>query len=159
MDMANKRLLLVEDDPNDMFLIRRAFKKADINRQLFGVWDGKQAISYLSGSDEFSNRDLYPLPSILLLDLKLPRVSGLDVLAWLKTQDTLRRLVVLILTASGQSADIARAYDLGANSYLVKPLASTQLDEMIRALNLFWCIFNTDPEVSLAGFSKTAMSR
>ena len=155
MASHNPLILLVEDDPNDMFLIRRAFKKVDLNQQLFGVWDGKQAISYLSGSDEFSNRELYPMPSILLLDLKLPRVSGLDVLAWLKSQETLKRLVVLVLTASGQSSDVARAYDLGANSYLVKPLASTQLDEMIRALNLFWCVFNTDPEVSLAGFAQT----
>lgn len=140
-------VLLVEDDPNDMFLIRRAFKKADANRQLFGVWDGKQAISYLSGTEEFSDRDLYPLPHLLILDLKLPKVSGLEVLEWLKSHGGLRRLIVLVLSASAQNSDICRAYDLGANSYLVKPLDSGQLDEMIRALSNFWLIFNAEPPI------------
>jgi len=148
--MASSLILLVEDDTNDMFLIRRAFKKADANRHVFGVWDGKQAISYLSGTDEFASRDLYPLPTLLLLDLKLPRVSGLDVLAWLKGESSLKRMIVVVLSASSQNADIARAYDLGANSYLVKPLASNQLDEMIRAVNSFWLVFNADPQIPLA---------
>jgi DNA-binding response OmpR family regulator len=147
MASHNPLILLVEDDPNDMFLIRRAFKKVDLNQQLFGVWDGKQAISYLSGSDEFSNRELYPMPSILLLDLKLPRVSGLDVLAWLKSQETLKRLVVLVLSASGQSSDVARAYDLGANSYLVKPADFEKLSEIVKLLDSYWFLLNERPEV------------
>lgn len=144
-------ILLVEDEPNDVFLIERAFKKCGCQHLLQSVGDGEQAIAYLSGSHAFADREKYPLPSIVLLDLKLPKRSGLEVLAWLRDRpDKLKRLPVVVLTSSKQASDINRAYELGANSYLVKPVAFDGLLELVQAFNGFWMRFNEKPDLSAA---------
>jgi CheY-like chemotaxis protein len=145
MTQNNHTILLVEDDHNDILLIKRAFQKVKIANPIIVLNDGEQAISYLAGREPYIER---PLPVLILLDLKLPRKSGHEVLEWLRQQQTLKRLPVVVLTASSESSDINRAYDLGANSYLVKPVTFGALVEMVKTLNLYWLIFNKTAEVA-----------
>jgi len=147
-------ILLVEDDPNDVLLIRRAFRKSDVVNPIQVVGDGEEAIAYLSGRGPYADRERYPLPVLLLLDLKLPRKSGFEVLEWLRQQPGLKRLPVAVLTSSAETPDINRAYDLGANSYLVKPVRFEGLLRMVQTLNLYWLIINEKPdlvEIELGG--------
>src|SRR6478672_12672813 len=115
-------ILLVEDDSNDVLLIQRAFRKASLSNPLQIVEDGEAAILYLKGEESFADRDRYPLPRLILLDLKLPRKSGFEVLVWLRQQPKFYGLPVVVLTSSKEKNDIQQAYLLGANSYLVKPV-------------------------------------
>ena len=147
LNVAHYTILLVEDDPNDVFLIQRAFRRANIVNPVQVVQDGEAAVLYLSSQEPYADRDRYPLPILMLLDLKLPRLSGLEVLEWLRQQPELRRLLVVVLTSSRENADVNRAYDLGANSYLVKPVAFDGLLEMVRTLNQYWLILNEKPLV------------
>ena len=141
--MSTATILLAEDDPNDVILLQRAMGRASLSADsLKVVRDGEEAISYLSGQANFANRDLYPLPALLLLDLKLPRKSGLEVLSWLRNQPQLRSLVVVFLTSSNSSEDVRLAYEAGANSYLVKPVEFTEMVEMMRALSFYWLEIN-----------------
>ena len=140
-------ILLVEDDPNDVLLIRRAFRKSDVVNPIQVVGDGEEAIAYLSGRGPYADRERYPLPVLLLLDLKLPRKSGFEVLEWLRQQPGLKRLPVAVLTSSAETPDINRAYDLGANSYLVKPVRFEGLLRMVQTLNLYWLIINEKPDL------------
>jgi len=142
MNVENYTILLVEDDPNDVLLVKRAFKKAEIGNPIQVVEDGDQALDYLAGNGKYADREAYPHPVLLLLDLKLPRSSGFDVLGWIRKHPGLSRLPVVVLTSSKEISDIKRAYDLGANSYLVKPVNFDSLLEMVRALNLYWLILN-----------------
>ncbi|KAB8317634.1 response regulator [Tolypothrix campylonemoides VB511288] len=145
---APHTILLVEDDPNDILLTQRAFRKANLtNAVLQIVTDGDTAVAYLSGVGEYADRDRYPLPVVVLLDLKLPRRSGHEILAWLRQQPELKRLLVVILTSSNHRSDINQAYDLGANSYLLKPVGLTALVEVVQALNLYWILLNQKPEI------------
>jgi len=149
MNNSQYHILLVEDEPNDVFLIQRAFHKANLLNPIQTVSDGEQAIAYLSGANEFADRQRFPYPMLILLDLKLPRKTGLEVLAWLRSQsNAIKRVPVVVLTSSKQSADINKAYDLGANSYLVKPVAFEGLLQMVKALELYWMILNEKPEVA-----------
>lgn len=145
--MSSNTLLLVEDDSNDVILIRRAFKKAQFAIRIQMVHDGEQAINYLCGDDQYADRIAYPLPNLILLDLKLPRKSGFEVLQWVRQQPLLRRIPVIVLTSSKESPDINQAYDLGANSYLVKPVEFNSLVDLITTLNLYWVFLNENPEV------------
>lgn len=140
-------ILLVEDDINDALLLRRAFAKAGVVNTIVQLEDGDSAVAYLDGAGEYADREYYPLPCLILLDLKLPRRSGLEVLEWMRAQPGLRRIPVVVLTSSQQSRDINRAYDLGANSYLVKPVGFDTLLEMAQALNLYWLCFNKTGEI------------
>jgi len=148
MNLTHYTILLVEDDSNDVLLIQRAFRKANLANPLQVVRDGEDAIAYLAGQAPYTNREHYPLPVLLLLDLKLPRKSGFEVLAWLRQQPGLKRLPVVVLTSSSRTADINQAYELGANSYLVKPVAFDALLDMVRTLNLYWLILNEKPDVT-----------
>jgi CheY-like chemotaxis protein len=130
-------ILHVEDDPNDTLLLEHACRKAGVVFDLQAVSDGDQAMAYLRGTSDFSDRKKHPMPQLILLDLKMPRVSGFDVLAWLKTEDALRQLPVVVLTSSNHDADIKRAYDLGARSYLVKPVGFEALVELVKTLPTF----------------------
>jgi len=150
MNVFLSTLLLVEDDPNDVMLFRRAKDKSNLVNPLQVVEDGEAAIAYLSGQGTYADRNRYPLPALVLLDLKLPRKSGLEVLAWLRQQPGLQRLPVVVLTSSRESLDVGRAYDLGANSYLVKPVAFDSLLEMVKALGLYWLILNEKPDIHLS---------
>lgn len=138
-------ILLVEDNGDDALLIQRAFRKIGAASPIHLVTDGEQALSYLAGEGEYADRDSHPFPALMLLDLKLPRRSGFEVLEWLRGQPGLRRLPVVVLTSSSESRDIDLAADLGANSYLVKPVHFDALQELIRALNLYWIDFNERP--------------
>jgi CheY-like chemotaxis protein len=147
MNIQQYTILLVEDDPNDVKLIQRAFRKAGLANPVMVVKDGEEAVAYLSGTELYADREHYPLPTLVLLDLKLPRKNGLEVLAWLREQPGLRRLPVVVLTASRENADINRAYDLCANSYLVKPVTLDTLMEIVKSLRLYWLILNEKPEI------------
>lgn len=146
MKSYDSTILLAEDDPGDVFRIERAFRKAYTNVCLEIVSDGEQAIQYLSGQAPYQDRERYPLPALVLLDLKLPRYSGFEVLTWLRQTSNLKNLPVVVLTSSDQQADIERAYELGANSYLTKPPNPTTLLEMVQALGLYWLMFNRPPQ-------------
>ena len=111
------------------------------------VRDGDQAVAYLEGKGDYADRKQHPLPVVVLLDLKLPRRSGLEVLEWMRAQPDLRRIPVVVLTSSRESVDVNKAYDLGANSYLVKPVTFNDLVELITTLDLYWLILNERPDV------------
>lgn len=140
-------ILLVEDNQKDVFLIQRAFRKAGIVTPMQVVSDGDTAVQYLSGQSRYSDRMSYPLPSLILLDLKLPRRSGSEVLNWIRQQPILRRLPVVVLTSSREYTDINRIYDLGANAYITKPPEFDQLVDIIKTLNLHWIIYNEKPQL------------
>src|SRR5262245_28825507 len=122
--MPLQPVLYAEDEDNDVFLMRRAFERAGVENALQVVGDGTKAIQYLSGAGEFADRRRFPMPCLVLLDLNLPRRSGLEVLKWLREQPALQELPVVMLTSSLQDCDIGSAYNLGANGYLVKPPSS-----------------------------------
>ena len=137
-----RALLLVEDSEDDVFIMKRALKEAGIVNSLYLVEDGQKAIDYLSGAGEFSDRKKFPLPAVVFLDLKLPLKSGHDVLAWIRQQKDLASTVVIVLTSSEEPGDLSRAYQLGANSYLVKPPSAAQLIEMAKAFKWYWLEYN-----------------
>jgi CheY-like chemotaxis protein len=146
-------ILLVEDDPNEIFLTRRAFRKANINVSLQVIDDGDSAIAYLAGTEKYADRELYPLPKLILLDLKLPCRSGHEILAWLRQHPQLKILPVVIFTSSREPGDVNLAYELGANSYLVKPSGLRALSKMVETLSLYWLVDNEPPEVRPFNFS------
>jgi CheY-like chemotaxis protein len=147
-DGTIETILLVEDNEDDVTLLRRAFQRAAVANPLHAVGDGEAARQYLAGEGAYVDRRQHPLPALMLLDLKLPRRSGFEVLAWLRTHPGLKRLVTVILTSSPQTADIARAYDLGANSYLVKPGTPSDLFAMVHTLHLYWLTYNATPPLA-----------
>lgn len=135
---------MVEDSETDAWLMQKAFEKADITVPLSWLKDGAEAIQYLSGAGKYHNRVQHPLPTVILLDLKMPGRDGFDVLAWLKCQDGLKRLFVSVLSSSARREDINRAYDLGANYFMVKPSSLTELAAMMK--KFFDCLsINTFP--------------
>ncbi len=144
-----KTILLVDDSETDLMLMRFAFKKAEFDDQLQVVWNGEEAIAYLKGEGVFSNRNQYPLPAVMLLDLNMPMKNGFDVLTWARTQPALKRLSIIILTASMRPEDVERAFDLGAGSYLVKPGSLDALTAMIRCLR-DWLHYNHFPPLNTA---------
>lgn len=143
---AKKLVLLVEDDPADARLVQRAFSKIENGFTMVRLQDGDEAVAYLNGDRPFDNRALHPLPDVLLLDIKLPRRSGLEVLDWIRQRPApLRWLPVVILTSSTHSVDVNRAYDLGANSYLAKPDTAAGLLELMSSFQSYWLRFNQGP--------------
>ena len=142
-------ILLVEDDQNDVLLVKRAFKKANNVNNIQVVNDGEAAIAYLDGDGEYQDRNKYPLPIMILLDLKLPKKSGHEVLAWRQGKPVVRRIPVVVLSSSNRSEDVNRAYDLGANSYLNKPMSFDDLVTMVKELNMYWQILNLPPHLEI----------
>ena len=140
-------ILQVDDDPNDVFLLQHAMKKAGVANPIQVATDGQQAIDYLKGAGKFADRETFPLPCLVLLDLKLPYVMGLDVLEWIRRQPGLS-LIVILLTASAEDVDIATAYRLGANAFLTKPTTAGELEDMAKAIKDFWLTHNTLPQES-----------
>jgi CheY-like chemotaxis protein len=132
--MTRTCILHVEDQEDDVFFLQQAFRRAGITQPVQVVTDGQQATDYLEGVGDFADREKYPLPFLVLLDLNLPFKSGLEVLEWLRSRPMHRAMVVVALTSSNQEADIHRAYELGANSYVVKPSAIQQQLEMAQHL-------------------------
>jgi len=144
----NALILLVEDQEEDILLIRRAFKKANFINTLQVVRDGEEAIAYLKGAGKYRNRDEYPLPALVLLDLKLPRLDGLEVLKWIRGQPGLSTLRVVVLTASQRIQDVNAAYQMGANSFLVKPVEFDNFVSVVNALQGYWLWLDKAPEIS-----------
>src|SRR6266436_5380421 len=131
-------ILLAEDRQDDILLVQRAFAKGEIVNPLFIVRDGEEAIAYLSGIGKYGNRAEYPLPDLLLLDLKMPKVDGFEVLRWVRQQPGFSALRVVVLTASDQIRDVNTAYRLGANSFLVKPMDFDDVVQMSRFVSDYW---------------------
>lgn len=139
-------LLLVEDEPNSVFFFEHAMQKNGMTHPLQVAGDGQEAIDYLAGTGKFSDREKFPVPGLVILDLKLPRATGFEVLQKIREQPRTRTLIVLMLTSSASQADVAKAYALGANAYLVKPLQLEVLTELVGAIKLFWLTHNTPPD-------------
>jgi CheY-like chemotaxis protein len=144
-------ILLVEDNPDDVLLARRALKKAALPASMQVVEDGDEAVAYLDGSGRFGDRARHPLPALVLLDLKLPKRSGLEVLRWVRNQSGLDTTPVVVLTSSGEDEDIQKAYALGANSYLQKPVAFNALVQLLGVLELYWFRNNLTVPPAAAG--------
>lgn len=140
-----KTILQVEDDPNDVFFLHKAMKKMGIMNPIQVVTDGQGAIDYLQGAGKFADRGRFPFPSLVLLDLKLPFVMGLDVLKWIRKERG-AALPVIMLSASAEDADIASSYRLGANAFVCKPSEARQLDDIVKAIKDFWLTHNALPE-------------
>ncbi|EAZ90117.1 response regulator [Crocosphaera chwakensis] len=141
-------ILLVEDDYNDILLIQRAFRKAEIRQPMMQVSDGEEAIAYLSREGKYADKNIYPTPLLVLLDLKLPRRSGLEVLAWIRQHPRLKRLLVVVLSSSKENSDLNHAYDLGINSYLVKPVNFQDFVKLIQLVEAYWLQRNEPPKIS-----------
>ena len=141
----DKKILLVEDNPSDVDLTRRALRKSRIANELVIVGDGAEALDYLFGTGSHAGRDLADLPAITLLDLQLPKVSGLDVLRRIRGDARTRRLPVVILTSSREDVDVGSGYDLGVNSYVVKPVDFYQFQQAIDQIGLYWLVVNEPP--------------
>ena len=143
MDMNERAtVLLAEDDPDDVLLTQMAFEKARLANPLQVVRDGEEAIAYLKGEGIYANRQRFPLPVLLLLDLKMPKVSGFEVLEWLRTRSCLTALPVAIMTSSDHDPDVTGAYELGADSYLAKPPDAEALLALVQRLHAYWLILN-----------------
>lgn len=151
VDLGNYSILLVEDDPNDILFVQRAFRQAGLNHPVQIAKTGDEAVAYLAGEEHYGDRNQYPLPSLILLDLKLPCRSGLEVLEWVRQQPLLKRIPVVILTSSQESIDVDRAYDLGVNSYLLKPVRFEALTSMMGAIGTYWLNLNQYPSFMSAG--------
>jgi two-component system response regulator len=142
---VNKVLLLVEDNPTDEKLTIRAFKKSGVTNDIVVVRDGAEALDYLFATGKHGGRDATALPAVVLLDLKLPRIDGLEVLRRIRANDRTRCLPVVILTASKEHEDIVRGYSLGANAYVRKPVDFVEFAEAAKTLGLFWLLMNEPP--------------
>jgi CheY-like chemotaxis protein len=140
-------ILLVEDRGDDILLVQRAFARAKVVNPLFVVRSGEEAITYLQGEGKYSNRAEYPLPDLLLLDLKMPGLDGFDVLKWVRSQPAFKALRVVVLTSSEEVYDVDKAYNLGANSFLVKPSSFDNYVEVLRAMNGYWMWISKSPRV------------
>lgn len=138
-------VLLAEDDDNDVFFLERAFKQAQIANPLVRAKDGEEAIAYLQGKGAYADREKHPLPQLMLLDLKMPRKNGFEVITWVRSQPGLKRLPIVVLTSSKEDPDVNRAYEIGANTYLVKPVKFEGLVEMMQALNMYWLLLAEKP--------------
>jgi two-component system response regulator len=144
-------ILLVEDNPDDIELTVRAFARSKIANQLIVMQDGEEALEYLFASGRHTGRDATGMPEVVLLDLKLPKVDGLEVLRRLRADDRTRRLPVVILTSSNEEQDVVRGYDLGANSFVRKPVDFAQFTAAAQQLGLYWLVLNEVPMTRLGG--------
>ncbi len=143
--LEQKFILLAEDDPNDVLLLERAFQKAGFGDILKKVRDGGEAIDYLSGKGIYADRERFPLPFLMLLDLKMPGTDGFEVLQWVRSEPELKRLLIVVLTSSNVQSDVDRAYELGANSYLIKPVGFNEMVNLIQRFEIYWSEINRTP--------------
>lgn len=145
--MKNKIILLVEDNPSDVKLTRRALEQNQIVNKMIVAEDGKDALDYLFGTGQYEGRDIKDLPAVVLLDLKLPLVDGLEVLREIRGNKLTSLLPVVILTSSDQESDLISSYKLGANSYIRKPVDFQQFAQAVRTLGMYWLLLNEAPPI------------
>ena len=145
---GGRAILLVEDNPDDELLTLRALKKQNITNEVVVARDGAEALDYLFGSGPYAGRDLSVMPQLILLDLKLPKVDGLEVLRRVRADGRTRLLPVVILTTSREQQDLLQGYGLGANSYVRKPVDFDQFAEAVRQLGLYWLLLNESPPLT-----------
>lgn len=144
--MTPPAVLIADDDSNDVFFLRRAFQKAGLSHTVLDVPDGERAIHYLSGEENYADRSQYPIPTLMFLDLKMPKVSGFEVLEWLGTQKDLHDLKVVVLSSSGLQSDIQRARNLGAHDYRVKPADIDDMINMVKEVADKWLPAEGEPQ-------------
>jgi len=147
MNSNEKTILLVEDNPSDVELTKRALQKEHILNEIIVAEDGQEALDYLFATGKHFGRDLSQMPTLILLDLKLPRVDGLEVLKQIRADERTRRLLVVILTSSREEQDLIKGYNLGVNSYICKPVDFNQFVEAVRYLGLYWLVINETPPI------------
>jgi len=143
--MTDKIILLVEDNPDDVDLTLRALKKANVLNEVVVAHDGAEALDFFKGTGPFAERDSNVLPSVVLLDLKLPKVDGLEVLRRIRADERTKFVPVVILTSSREEKDLINGYSLGANSYIRKPVDFIQFSDAVRQLGLYWLLLNEPP--------------
>jgi CheY-like chemotaxis protein len=143
--MGHKSILLVEDNPDDESLTWRALRKNNIANEVVVAHDGVEALEYLFGTGAYAGRDTTVMPTLILLDLKLPKLDGLEVLRRLRADERTKLIPVVILTTSKEEQDLIQGYRLGANSYVWKPVDFTQFAEAVRQLGLYWLVLNEPP--------------
>jgi CheY-like chemotaxis protein len=151
METKQFSVLLVEDDLNDIFLVKRAFRLAQIKNPLHVVTDGEEAINYLRGDGKYADREAWPLPKLIVMDLKMPRKTGFEVLEWVKGDGKPLRLIpIVIVSSSDNPADINRAYELGANAYMVKPVDFRAVEHLFQSITQYWGLECAKPELEAA---------
>jgi len=143
--MDKKSILLVEDNPDDEILTVRALKKSNILNDIIVVRDGVEALDYLFGAGSYADRDMTVMPQLILLDLKLPKIDGLEVLRRVRGNEKTRLLPVVVLTSSSEEQDMIESYSLGANSYIRKPVDFNRFTESVKNLGLYWLVLNESP--------------
>jgi CheY-like chemotaxis protein len=150
--MANGRptLLVVEDNEDDIFFIERIFKQLDARCDLKFVRDGLEALDYLSGKGNYSDRSRFPLPTIILMDLKMPRMNGFEVLEWMQKQGEIKLIPTIVVTSSTLQEDVTRAYRLGANAVMNKPVDKDSLLQMLKTFHIYWTDYVEMPEIKPA---------
>lgn len=132
------RILMADDSQEDRFFVQRALEKSGVGKFFFGVSDGQEAIDYLCRAAPYESRERFPFPNVMLLDLKMPRVNGFDVLKWLQVHPHCKVIPTIIYSSSGEESDVHLAYVLGANAYMVKPISSEELVEQMQTLYKYW---------------------
>jgi CheY-like chemotaxis protein len=142
-------ILLVEDTPSDATLVRRAFEKTKVLNPIVWTRNGQEALAYLSGLGQYGDRNRYPLPALILLDLDLPEMTGFELLQWKRSQPNIRRIPVVILTIDNASSAVNAAYDLGANSFLVKPGNPEEIMRIVKTIQEYWLGLNQAPKLVL----------
>jgi|SRR3569833_2205040 len=140
MDDADYTILLVEDDENDAMLLRMAFEKNGIVNPVQWVKDGLEAVSYLNGDGIYADRTKFPFPEVLLVDLKMPRMTGLELLKWISDHPQFKIIPTIVMTSSRQELDIEHAYELGANTYMTKPISFDELAKMVKLTHEYWAM-------------------
>lgn len=149
--MSEVCILLAEDDENDVLFMRHAMAKASLTHPLHVVADGQEAIEYLAGEGKYADRGIFPLPRLIILDLKMPRKTGMDVLRWLQQNPVLECLPKVVLSSSANRRDVERGYRLGANAFLVKPSTVEERSELVKLIHHFWLRLNQPPMVLTDG--------
>jgi two-component system response regulator len=149
MNNSAVEILLVEDNPNDVELTLHALKKHNLANRIQVVRDGAEALEFLFATGAYAGRDIKEIPKVVLLDLKLPKVDGLEVLRRVKGDPRTRMIPIVILTSSHEERDLAEGYHLGVNSYIVKPVDFDQFTEAVRQLGLYWVLLNHPPALQL----------
>ncbi len=144
-------VLLVEDDLNDIFLVKRAFRRANLHNPLHIVTDGVEAVQYLIGEGKYADRHAHPMPHLIVMDIKMPRKTGLEILEWLKKDGALKRIPVVIVSSSENTADINRAYELGANAYMVKPVDFHAVEHLFQSILHYWGLECAQPALEEMG--------